>query len=91
MEKAMRNDLLEALKFAKEALEVARPHIDELNGRLDELDHYSHLDEEDVSEDALELLEELHELYMELPVWDTIDSLCERIDDAVEELENKEE
>jgi hypothetical protein len=91
MEKQMKMDFIDALKFAKEVLEEARPHIDELNGRLDELDNYHHLDEEDASEDVLELLEELSDLYRDLPVWDTIDSLCDRIDDAVEELEEDNE
>jgi translation initiation factor IF-2 len=88
MEKKQKQEMLEALRNVRNALVVARPHIDELNGYLEELTHYHRLDEEDISEDAMDTLEDLHELYMELPVWDTIDSFIERVEDIREELED---
>jgi hypothetical protein len=91
MNKEMKMDFLEALRNARRALESSRAEIDELNGFLEELGHYSHLDEEDVSEDTLELLEELQDTYMSLPVWDTIDNWIDRLEDAEDELKNEEE
>lgn len=78
---------IEALENLKGALLQARPFIDDLNGYLDNVEEYSYLDEEELSEDTLELLTDLHELYMELPTWDTIDELAERLETAKKEIE----
>jgi predicted transcriptional regulator len=86
MEKKQRDEMLEALENVKHALETARPHIDELNGYLEELTHHHRLDEEDASEDSLETLSDLYDFYMELPVWDTIDTYIERIERVEKEL-----
>lgn len=82
----MKNKQLEILEAVKVALDASKYHIDDLNGALSDLDNLKVKGE--LSQDAQNTLEELHELYMSLPIWDTIEDLVERITDIQEEIKS---
>lgn len=74
-----------ALLNAKVSLQRSIRSIDELNGRLEELENYGeHF--LSLSDEALHTLKEAHDLYGNLPVWDTIEDLAERLFDVRREV-----
>jgi flagellar motility protein MotE (MotC chaperone) len=74
-----------ALLNAAQSLKQSLRDIDDLNGRLEELEHYME-HREKLSDEARDTLQEAHEFYMALPVWDTIESLAGRLHDVRREV-----
>lgn len=83
-----REDFIEALRLAAQALLDARGPVDHLNGRLDELTHYG--DETGgLSDEHKGFVQEAIDLYHDLPVWDWMDDLRYNLLQIADELENK--
>lgn len=80
-----RNQFTEALRLASQAIRDAAPHIDELNGRLEELENYTQ-EIAKLSDGSLDTMRDTHELYMHLPVWDTLRELAFQLDRVRDEL-----
>lgn len=79
-----KKDIIIALQNAINSITESIRPIDELNGYLLELEE---IDKEKLPEDAHEVLEEVHKLYMSLPVWDTLESHREALETILEEIE----
>lgn len=77
---------LVALRLLKESLQASIKSIDELNGRLEEVVNHMPVERDELSESANRLLEELGDLYLNLPVWSTIEELISRIDEMQGEI-----
>lgn len=68
-------DFTEALRLAARALEEARPHIDALHGRLEELQNYqAHVDQ--MADTAQDIVDEAEAMYQALPVWSDISDMA---------------
>jgi hypothetical protein len=74
-----------ALFLATRTLRASIPAIDDLNGRLEELEHYME-HREKLSDGARDTLQVAYEFYVALPVWDTIETLADRLKDVREEV-----
>jgi hypothetical protein len=74
-----------ALYNATKSLRESIHAIDDLNGRLEELENYmEHRDK--LSDGARDSLQVAHEFYVALPVWDTIETLAERLNEVRNEV-----
>jgi hypothetical protein len=73
-----------ALLHAKVSLQTALSPVDELNGRLEEATNQSYYGPHTsfLSDEAIKTLEDAHKFYVDLPVWDTIENLAERLNDV---------
>lgn len=79
-------NMLEAIENARESMKALIPYIDDLNGRLEELT--IHNESSDLSDDALEAMNDLYDFYIHLPVWDTIDTYIEKLNTIEADLNN---
>jgi hypothetical protein len=74
-----------ALYNANKSLREALHAIDDLNGRLEELSNYQEHHAK-LSEKAVSTLDDAHVFYVALPVWETIESLAERLNEVRNEV-----
>lgn len=83
-----KKDFIQALRLLADSLNGAAPLIDELNGRMEEIRHYTEFTG-DLDDETIDTLGEIEEFYMSMPVFDGVKTWSETLEEGAEYFEEK--
>lgn len=85
-----KKDFIEALRLLKEDLKEALPYIDQVHGRLHELNEFERL-ADDLPTEEQQSYDGLLDFYMSFPTWDDIEEQMDLTNEIREALEDDKE
>lgn len=80
-----------SLDLLEDSLIKSIAQIDELHGRLEEVTHHLPVESIELSDESKASLEELHDLYLSLPVWSAMEEFANKVNKISKEIAESKE